>query len=93
MENTGLLHQTLLAILDQGQWQDRRHLKTALDLIVGLILSGTVNLTKWIPYARGRAWFAQSTQRRFIRWLTNHHIRVEHLICTADPRGVVGLGE
>ncbi len=59
MENTGLLQQSLLTILDQGQWQDRRHLKTALDLIVGLILSGTVNLTRIarIIHKKGRTSF------------------------------------
>jgi hypothetical protein len=41
--------------------------------------SSHVALTKWTPYVTGRAEFAQSTQRRFARWLSNRRIAVLHL--------------
>jgi hypothetical protein len=49
MMNIQTLYQGLVNLLDRGQWQDRRHLKTAVNSIVGLILSSSISLTKWIP--------------------------------------------
>ena len=74
MTNATTLYQGLLSLLDRGQWQDQRHLKTAVNLLVGLMLSSSISLTRWIPYALGRALQAQSVQRRFARWLNNEHI-------------------
>ena len=79
MGNSSVLYQSLLLLLDQGQWRDFRHLKTGVDMVVGLLLSASTNLTKWTPFAQGRALIAQSIQRRFIRWLNNHHIDVHQL--------------
>jgi hypothetical protein len=45
MTNATALYQGLLTLLDRGQWQDRRHLKTAVNMIVGLILSSSISLT------------------------------------------------
>lgn len=74
-----LLRRTFLDLLKNGGWKDQRHLKTAVDMIIGLILSGTVNLTAWIPFAQSRGIIAQSMQRRFIRWLENANIDVAEL--------------
>ena len=79
MTNATTLYQGLLSLLDRGQWQDQRHLKTAVNLLVGLMLSSSISLTRWIPYALGRALQAQSVQRRFARWLINDHIDVHGL--------------
>jgi len=44
-----------------------------------LLSSSPVALTKWTPYVVGRAGFAQSTHRRFERWLTHRRIPVLNL--------------
>lgn len=48
-------------------------------MIVGLIQSGTISLTAWTPYVQSRATYAQSTVRRFRRWLDNERIHVHAL--------------
>jgi hypothetical protein len=79
MTNATVLYQGLLTLLDRGQWQDRRHLKTAVNMIVGLILSSSIRLTSWIPSPISRALQAQRVQRRFARWLDNDRLDV-HLL-------------
>ena len=48
-------------------------------MVAGIIQSESSNLTAWIPYVLSRAQFAQSKQRRFMRWLNNENIKVEEL--------------
>jgi len=48
-------------------------------MIAGLIQSERVNLTAWVPFVQGRAQYAQSTVRRFRRWLDNERIQVNAL--------------
>jgi hypothetical protein len=80
MEGTPRLYDTLVAVLSQHQnWLDLRHLKTLAWMIVGLIQSGRSSLTAWAPYVHSRAVFAQSTVRRFTRWLDNERIEVHAL--------------
>jgi hypothetical protein len=80
MESTPRLYDTLVHILNQHQnWVDRRHLKTLAWMIVGLIQSGKIGLTVWAPYVHSRAMYAQSTVRRFTRWLENARIDVHAL--------------
>jgi hypothetical protein len=80
MESTPRLYDTLVAILRQHQnWLDLRHLKTLAWMTVGLMQSGTISLTAWIPYVQSRAVYAQSTVRRFARWLENDRIDVHAL--------------
>jgi hypothetical protein len=57
-----------------GQWRDVRHLQTLAWMVVGLIQAACVQLTAWVPVVQGRAQYAQSTQRRFRRWLGNRRI-------------------
>ena len=45
-------------------------------MMVGLLESGWINLTCWAPVVHGRAVYAQSSVRRFARWLANE--RIEH---------------
>jgi hypothetical protein len=72
MENTPRLYSGLVELLGQpGQWRDVRHLHTLGWMVVGLIQAGCVSLTAWVPFVSGRARYAQSTQRRFARWLQN----------------------
>lgn len=80
MENTSRLYDTLVESLEQlTKWLDKRHLKTLVWMIVGLVMSEKMGLTHWIPYVQSRARFAQSTQRRFSRWLHNDKIGVNEL--------------
>jgi hypothetical protein len=71
--------EVFLNIFAVGDWADRRHLKTCVDMLVGLILSKTIHLTQWIPFASGRWLIAQSVQRRFSRWLDNSNINAQEL--------------
>jgi Transposase DDE domain len=80
MENTPRLYCELALLMGQPrQWKDGRHLQTFIWMVVGLIYSGCVSLTAWVPFVRGRARYAQSTQRRFARWLRNARIEVPSL--------------
>jgi hypothetical protein len=48
-------------------------------MMAGLIQSGQIGLNAWVPYVNSRATYAQSTVRRFARWLSNDRIEVHHL--------------
>ena len=77
MENSPRLYSELVALCGQpGQWRDARHLQTLVWMVVGLIQAECVKLTAWVPFVHGRAQYAQSTQRRFRRWLANRRIEV-----------------
>ena len=47
--------------------------------MVGLLESSLINLTCWAPFVHGRAVYAQSSVRRFARWLDNERIDVHKL--------------
>ena len=80
MENTPRLYDTLVQVLSQHrQWLDVRHRKTLAWMIVGLIETGLISLTQWVPFVHGRAVYAQSSVRRFARWLANERIDVHKL--------------
>lgn len=80
MENSPRLYSELVALCGQpGHWRDVRHLQTLAWMVVGLIQAQCVKLTAWVPFVRGRARYAQSTQRRFRRWLGNRRIEVAPL--------------
>jgi len=80
MENTPFLYHTLVQVLSQPEkWSDLRHLKTLAWMMVGLIQARRVSLTAWVPYLLGRARYAQSTVRRFRRWLDHEKIAVASL--------------
>lgn len=80
MENTPRLYDTLVMILSQHRnWLDLRHLQTLAWMMVGLIQSRTISLPEWAPFVHSRARFAQSTVRRFRRWLDNKRIQVHKL--------------
>jgi Transposase DDE domain len=80
MEKSPRLYSELLELCGQpGQWRDVRHGQTLAWMVSGLIHAECVNLTAWTPFVRGRAQYAQSTQRRFRRWLGNRRIEVAPL--------------
>jgi len=77
MEKSPRLYSELVALCGQpGHWRDVRHLQTLAWRVVGLIQAQGVKLTAWVPFVHGRARYAQSTQRRFRRWLGNRRIEV-----------------
>lgn len=80
MENASRLYNVLVALLSSSkEWADLRHLYTLVWMVIGLIHSGSVNLTKWAMYIQSRAKFAQSKQRRFSRWIHNPRINPQRL--------------
>lgn len=80
MKNAPNLYDTLTHIFGQQQhWLDKRHFHTLAWMIVGLLDSGLIGLTAWVPVVDSRANFAQSTVRRFRRWLDNKRIEVHSL--------------
>ena len=80
MKNTPNLYDTLIQILGQHtHWLDIRHLHTLIWMIVGLIQSRNISLPEWAPFVDSRAQFAQSTVRRFSRWLHNERIKTNKL--------------
>ncbi|NJL42159.1 MAG: hypothetical protein HC899_40140 [Leptolyngbyaceae cyanobacterium SM1_4_3] len=80
MENTPRLYDALQALLGQHcRWRDQRHLYPLVWMVVGLVASGQISLTAWSDYVQSRAVYAQSTQRRFSRWLGNERVQ-EHAL-------------
>ena len=80
MKSTPDLYDTLIHILGQHtHWLDKRHLYTLIWMIVGLIESKTISLPEWTSSVASRATFAESTVRRFSRWLHNERIEVHAL--------------
>jgi Transposase DDE domain len=55
-------------------WSDVRHLGVMVWMMVGMIATESVNLTKWISRINTKALFAQSKQRQLSRWLNNPRI-------------------
>ena len=94
MENTPRLYDTLVTVLSQHRnWLDRRHLQTLAWMMVGLIQSHTISLPKWVPFVHSRAQFAQSTVRRFRRWLDNKRIHVHKLYGPLIQQALAEWGE
>jgi hypothetical protein len=79
MQTSRLYHQLQTLLGQSIPFADKRHLQTMMWMVVGLICSECISLTKWTVYVRSRAVFAQSHQRRFSRWLHNPRINVHKL--------------
>jgi hypothetical protein len=80
MENSPRLSSEVATLWGQaGQWRDVRHLQTLAWRVVGLMQAECGQLTAWIPFGHGRAPYAQSTPRRFRRWLAKRRIEVAPL--------------
>ncbi len=78
MKTKSRLYNTIIKILCQ-QWIDIRHMFTLAWMVVGLIRSEKISISAWVPYVESRAFYAQSTQRRFQRWIYNDRINVHEL--------------
>ena len=71
------LYNALVKFLKKSTtWADIRHLYVLAWMVLGLISEGSVNLTRWIMTVQFKAQYAQSTQRRFQRWLNNPRINL-----------------
>jgi hypothetical protein len=93
MGNPLRLYHTLVQVLGQHEnWLDRRHLKTLAWMMIGLIRSGKIGLNAWTPYVHSRATYAQSTVRRFARWLDNPRIQVMDLYGPLIQQGLTEWG-
>lgn len=91
---TSRLYDQLQTLLGQSiPCVDKRHLQTLIWMVIGLICSECISLTKWTVYAKTRAVFAQSHQRRFSRWLHNPRINVHRLYSHLIKAAIAGWGE
>jgi hypothetical protein len=59
-------------------WGHLSHLTTCIWLVIALIHTGSVSLTKWVTQPC-RGVFAQRTQHRIQRWLYNPRINIHRL--------------
>jgi hypothetical protein len=90
---TSRLYNQLCDLLGQAsEWADRRHLQTLIWIVIGLICSECISLTKWGVYVRSRAKFAQSHQRRFSRWLHNSRIHEQQVYSPLITAALVQWG-
>lgn len=91
---TSRLHHQLQMLLGQSiPWTDQRHCQTLIWMVIGLVCSECINLTKWTVYIHSRAVFAQSHQRRFSRWLHNPRINVQKLYSPLIAQALAAWGE
>lgn len=80
MQKSSQLHNALLTWIGQpADWAHLSHLTTCIWLVIAVIHTGSVNLTKWVAYVPCRGKFAQSIQRRIQRWLYNPRINIHRL--------------
>lgn len=93
MQTSRLYHQLQILVGQSVPWADQRHLQTLIWMVIGLICSECINLTKWRIYIRSRAVFAQSHQRRLSRWLHNPRINVQKLYSALIAQALVGWAE
>jgi hypothetical protein len=57
-----LYHQLHTLLGQPSQWADQRHLHCLIWMVIGLVCSECISLTKWRMYVQSRAVFAQSHQ-------------------------------
>lgn len=62
-------------------------------MVIGLVMSECINLTKWRVYIHTRAVFAQSHQRRLSRWLHNPRINVQKLYSALITQALATWGQ
>ena len=88
------LYNTIIKILSQHRkWLDIRHKAVLAWMVVGVIRSGKIGIPDWTPYVESRAQYAQSTQKRFQRWLYNGRINVNDLYGPLIQEGLAEWGD
>lgn len=79
MESTSDLYDTLTQLFGQYKhWKDKRHFKTLAWMVIGLVYTGQISTTAWIAFVTTNV-YAQSSVRRFQRWLKNERVEVNSL--------------
>jgi hypothetical protein len=84
MPPSRLYHQLQTLLGQSISWADGRHLQTLIWMVIGLVCSECINLTKWRVYICSRAVFAQSHQQRLSRRLHNPRINVRSSLQFGD---------
>jgi len=79
MNSRPQLYKILSNLLILSIWTDIRHKATFLWMVYGLIQSKESNLTEWIPFVISKAQRANSTERRFSRWIHNNKINTKNI--------------
>ncbi len=79
MKHTPRLYNTLVALLNQTQWQDRRHLFSCAWMVFGLLSTTKIHISEWASTVVSRANYAQSHERRLRRWLSNRKINPQDI--------------
>lgn len=74
--STHLYRQLFDQLSQHSRVCDLRHLKSLAWMVSALLYSGELNLAAWEPYVRSRATKAQSTERRWQRFMDNCRIGV-----------------
>ena len=91
LENTPHLYNTRVHVLSQhATWVAQRPLTTLAWMLVGLLPSGGSSLSARAPHVVSRAQDAQSTARRFRRWLDNDKSDVLSLSGPCMQQALVG---
>ena len=72
-------HQLLNLLRQHTLYRDFRHLKALAWMINALICSGTINLSEWEAYVPTKAKQAQSSERRWQRFLRNRRLKIRSL--------------
>lgn len=95
MKPTSRLYDALMEFLRQSdvKWLDVRHVQTLCWMMIGIIHSERVHLSAWGVYTQSRAVYAQSHQRRFRRWLSNHRINLVGVYQALLRQALLGWGE
>lgn len=87
------LYNATLNHLQKSPWNDTRNAKTLAWMVTGLIQTGSSNPPDWIPSVQTQAARAQSTERRFSRWLTNKYITAQHVYTPLITQALQEWGE
>lgn len=74
--STHLYDQLFDRMRQQSRVRDLRHLKALAWMVSALLCSGELNLAAWEPYVPSRATKAQSTERRWQRFMDNERVIV-----------------
>lgn len=93
MPQPSTLYDTLLILFQQAPWRDARHRCALCWMVAGLLTSGWIALDEWAPGVVGRAVYAQSTVRRFRRWLSNPRIDALRLYAALLRSALVGFSD
>lgn len=73
-QSSTALYDSLMTLFHAAPWRDLRHRSSFCWMVAGLLTSGWIALDEWAPGVSSRAVYAQSTVRRFRRWLSNQRI-------------------